>query len=167
MICAFSHFRVCAMNRIWTFARSAAITKTTLDDTSPAITYSPTPEDWTFAKMEGSFNDTLQYVLQIVNLLFIVVMCSFITSYTRTGGAQAQIAFNGDGVAIYGTVSPYLAEYTVTTDGMMRSFQSSSKSLTSNIHMDVSALVAIMPHTNVLIICRHCWSVQLWFGPDL
>ncbi len=36
--------------------------QTTMDDTSPAITYLPTQEDWVFANMPGWFNDTLQYV---------------------------------------------------------------------------------------------------------
>ena len=163
---AFSHFRVCVINRIWTFACSAAITKTTMDDSSPNITYFPTLEDWPFAKVQGCFNDTLRCVLQFINLQFLVLMCSFIASYTGTGGAQAQIAFNGDAVAIYGTVSPYLTDYTVTTDGVMRSFQSSSKGLANNIHMDVSALITLTSRTNILIICRPCWSVQLSFEPD-
>lgn len=85
-------------------------------------------------------------------------------SYTRTGGAQAQFAFNGNAVAIYGTVSPYLAEYTVMTDGVTQSFQSG---LASNTHTDVSTLVTLMPRANILITCRPpCWSVQLWFVPD-
>ena len=52
----------CVINR--TFVRSATIATTTIDDTSPAITYLPTPADWVLAKVQGSYNDTLQYALQ-------------------------------------------------------------------------------------------------------
>jgi len=44
------------------FSCSATMAQTTMDDTSPAITYLPTQEDWVFANMPGWFNDTLQYV---------------------------------------------------------------------------------------------------------
>jgi hypothetical protein len=65
-------------------------------------------------------------------------MCSFTTSFTQTTGAQAQFAFNGDAVGIYGTVSPFLADYAVTMDGVTQCFQSSSQGLASNVHIDVS-----------------------------
>ena len=81
-----------------------------------------------------------------MNLQFIVLMYSFTTSSTQTEGAQAHFAFNGDAVAIYGTVSPYLADYTVTTDGVTQSFRSSSKDLASNVHMSVSTLSC--PHAS-------------------
>ncbi len=75
-----------------------------------------------------------------MNLQFLVLMYSFTLSFTQTGGAQAQFAFNGDAVAIYGTVSPFLADYTVTTDGATQWFQSSSQGLASDIHLSVSIL---------------------------
>ncbi len=68
------------------------------------------------------------------------MMYSFTISFTQTGGAQAQFTFYGDAVAIYGTVSPFLADYTVTMDGVTRWLQSSSQGLASDIHMDVSTL---------------------------
>jgi hypothetical protein len=67
-------------------------------------------------------------------------MCSFTISFTQTAGAQAQVTFNGDGVAIYGSVSPFLADYAVTTDGVTQCFQSSSQGLASHVHIGVSTL---------------------------
>ena len=57
--CVFT-FSVCAINQTRTFASSAVMTQTTVDDTSPAITYLPTREDWVFDNMQGWYNDTLQ-----------------------------------------------------------------------------------------------------------
>ena len=57
--CVFT-FLVCAVNQTRTLARSAVMTQTTVDDTSPAITYLPKQEDWVFDNMQGWFNDTLQ-----------------------------------------------------------------------------------------------------------
>jgi hypothetical protein len=76
----------------------------------------------------------------IMNLRLLVLMFSFTISFTQTGGAQAQFAFNGDAVAIYGTVSPFLADYTVTMDGVTQYFQSSSQRLANNVHNGVSTL---------------------------
>src|SRR5258707_12453732 len=78
-----------------------------------------------------------------MNLQFLVLMYSFTLSFTQTGGAQAQFAFNGDAVAIYGTVSPFLADYTVTTDGATQWFQSSSQGLASDIHLSVRVLACL------------------------
>jgi hypothetical protein len=60
-----------------------------------------------------------------------------VTSLTQTGGAQAQITFNGDAVALYGTVSPKHANYTVTVDGHTRAFLGGSNGLASSLHVDV------------------------------
>jgi hypothetical protein len=75
-----------------------------------------------------------------MNLRFLVLMCSFTFSFTQTNGAQAQFTFDGDAVAIYGTVSPFLADYSVTADGVTRYFQSGSQGLASSVHLDVSTL---------------------------
>jgi len=75
-----------------------------------------------------------------MNLRLLVLICSFTISFTQTNGAQAQFAFDGDAVAIYGTVSPFLADYAVMTDGVTQFFQSSSQGLASKIHMGVSTL---------------------------
>ncbi|KAI0270763.1 hypothetical protein BGY98DRAFT_236643 [Russula aff. rugulosa BPL654] len=99
-----------------TGSADAAMTQTTMDDTSPAITYLPTQKDWVFDKMQGWYNNTLHF--------------------TQTNGAQAQFVFNGDAVAIYGTVSPFLADYAVTTDGVTQRFQSSSQGLASSVHLN-------------------------------
>ena len=57
---AFLYSLVCVINQTWTLAISAAMTQTTMDDTSPAITYLPTQKDWVFDKMQGWYNNTLQ-----------------------------------------------------------------------------------------------------------
>ncbi|KAI0305731.1 hypothetical protein B0F90DRAFT_1700534 [Multifurca ochricompacta] len=93
----------------------ATITDTTTDDISPSITYLPTSGDWIFNNLRGSFNDTLHF--------------------TQTGGAQAQLTFNGDAVAIYGTVFPDHANYTVSVDGHTQSFLGGSSGLISNLHI--------------------------------
>lgn len=41
------------------------VSETTMDDTSPAITYLPTQGNWVFANAQGYFNDTLQFVLHL------------------------------------------------------------------------------------------------------
>ena len=57
--CVFT-FLVCVSNQIRTLAISA-VTQTTMDDTSPAITYLPKQEDWAFDNnMQGWFNNTHQ-----------------------------------------------------------------------------------------------------------
>ena len=50
---------VCVIYQTLTLASSAVMTQTTMDDTSPAITYVP-HEDWIFDNVQGWFNDTLQ-----------------------------------------------------------------------------------------------------------
>jgi len=94
---------------------NSTITATTIDDSSPAIAYLPTPADWSADPAQGSFNNTLHY--------------------TQTGGAQAQFAFNGEAVAIFGTVSPDQANYTVTMDGFTELFQGGSDGLASHLHL--------------------------------
>lgn len=127
----------CVVNR--TFVSSETITATTLDDTSPDITYLPTPTNWVSFKTQGIYNDTLQYVLH--SWAFSSSrLCSSATSYTQTGGAQAQLTFDGGAVAIFGTASPDLANYTVTIDGATQSFQGGSSGLTSHLHFGVGTL---------------------------
>lgn len=57
--CVFT-FLVYVINQTLTLASSAVMTQTTVDDTSPAITYLPTQKDWVYDNMQGWFNDTLQ-----------------------------------------------------------------------------------------------------------
>ena len=128
---------ICVISR--TFACSETITATTLDDTSPDITYLPTPKDWVSLETQGIYNDTLQYVLHS-RAFSSLCLCSFTTSYTQVGGAHAQLIFDGGAVAIFGTVSPDHANYTVTMDGVTQSFQGGSNGLTSQLHFGVSTL---------------------------
>ncbi|KAH9176351.1 hypothetical protein EDB89DRAFT_152538 [Lactarius sanguifluus] len=51
-------------------------------------------------------------------------------------GAQAQFMFDGDAVAVYGTVSPDQANYTVTVDGVKRDFLGGSNGSASDLHED-------------------------------
>lgn len=133
--CVFT-FLVCVINQTLTLASSVVMTQTTMDDTSPEIIYLP-QEDWIFDNAQGWFNDTLQYVLHHGPSVPCVDVFIY-HSFTQTAGAQAQFAFNGDAVAIYGTVSPFLADYAVTTDGVTQRFHGSSQDLASSVHMDVS-----------------------------
>lgn len=48
--------------------------------------------------------------------------------------------FDGDAVAVYGTVSPFQANYTVTVDGVKHDFLGGSNGLASDMHEGVSAL---------------------------
>lgn len=96
---------------------SATVTNTTTDDTSPAINYLPSSGDWVLlTSLEGNFNNTLHF--------------------TQTMGAQAQFMFDGDAVAVYGTVSPDQANYTVTVDGVERDFLGGSNGSASDLHED-------------------------------
>jgi hypothetical protein len=56
--CVFA-FLIYVTNQTRTLAIST-VTQTTMDDTSPAITYLPKQEDWVFDNMQGWYNDTLQ-----------------------------------------------------------------------------------------------------------
>ncbi len=62
------------------------------------------------------------------------------TSFTQSRRAQAQFTFDGDAVAVYGTVSPAHANYTVTVDGVKRDFLGGSNGLASSLHEGVRAL---------------------------
>ncbi|KAH9047832.1 hypothetical protein EDB84DRAFT_1459256 [Lactarius hengduanensis] len=96
---------------------SATVTNTTTDDTSPAINYLPSSGDWALlTSLEGNFNNTLHF--------------------TKAMGAQAQFTFDGDAVAVYGTVSPDQADYTVTVDEVKRDFLGGSNGLASDLHED-------------------------------
>ncbi|PCH43415.1 hypothetical protein WOLCODRAFT_164420 [Wolfiporia cocos MD-104 SS10] len=75
----------------------ASVTNVTLDDTSANITYSPSAADWKTYDSSAFYNNTLHY--------------------SQTQGANASLSFTGDAVAVYGTVSPLHANYTVTIDG--------------------------------------------------
>jgi hypothetical protein len=134
--CVFSPL-ICVISR--TFVRSETITLTALDDTSPDITYLPTPTDWVSLKTQGTYNGTIQYVLHS-RAFSSLCLCFFTTSYTQVGGAQAQLMFNGVAVAVLGTVSPDHADYTVTMDGVTQSFQGGSNRLNNHLHFGVSTL---------------------------
>ncbi|KAI0266846.1 hypothetical protein BC834DRAFT_116274 [Gloeopeniophorella convolvens] len=93
----------------------STVSDSSTDDNGGAITYLPSSADWNLNDLQGCFDNTLHY--------------------TQTGGAQAQFSFNGDAVAIYGTVSPDHANYTITVDGQTHPFLGGSNGLASTLHI--------------------------------
>jgi hypothetical protein len=74
-------------------ASGAVMAQTTMDDTSPAITYLPTQEDWVFENMKGWFNNTLQYVLYhdpSVPCADVLLYCQFHPEKWSTGTVHIQ-----------------------------------------------------------------------------
>jgi hypothetical protein len=71
--------------------------------------------------------------MPIVSRTFVLIF----TSHTQTGGAQAQFIFNGSAVAVYGTVSPEHASYTVMVDGDTRGYLGGSDGLANGLHTGV------------------------------
>ncbi|KAJ6594195.1 hypothetical protein B0H19DRAFT_1094383 [Mycena capillaripes] len=69
-------------------------TSTIFDDASPAITYAGT---WDTSNTPAYLNNTLHY--------------------TQSPGAAASLTFSGNGVAVYGTVSPDHANVQISIDG--------------------------------------------------
>jgi hypothetical protein len=54
--------------------------------------------------------------------------------FTQLGGPQAPFMFHGDAVAVYGTVSPFQANYSVMLDGVKHDFSGGSNGLVSYRH---------------------------------
>jgi len=55
-------------------------------------------------------------------------------SSTQLGGPHTPFTFSGDAVAVYGTVSPFHPNYTVTVDGVHHNFLGGSNGLASDMH---------------------------------
>ncbi|KZT10677.1 uncharacterized protein LAESUDRAFT_344342 [Laetiporus sulphureus 93-53] len=77
----------------------ASLTNITVDDTNSQMQYSPSASDWQQDSSSMFYNDSLHY--------------------SQTTGAQASLSFSGDAIAVYGTVSPLHANYTVCLDGVI------------------------------------------------
>ncbi|KAL6310410.1 hypothetical protein BKA93DRAFT_755971 [Sparassis latifolia] len=73
-----------------------SVITTNIDDSSSRFTYTPSVR-WALVDDSQFYNNTLHY--------------------SDAGGAQASLSFSGDGVAVYGTVSPQHGNYTVTLNG--------------------------------------------------
>ena len=59
-------------------------------------------------------------------------------SFTQTGGAQTKLEFSGDAVAVYGTVSPDHANYTIAIDeNPAQAFDGGSNGVASTLHLQV------------------------------
>ncbi|KAI9442182.1 hypothetical protein H4582DRAFT_1809269 [Lactarius indigo] len=121
------------------------VTNTTTDDIDPAINYLPSSEDWDLlTNLEGNFNNTLHF--------------------TQSAGAQAQFTFDGDAVAVYGTVSPGHANYIVTVDGAKHDFLGGSNGLASDLHEGVRAIDFLLYFSNNLVSQSH--NLTLTVNPD-
>lgn len=92
----------------------AKMSKSTTDDSSPEITYTPSSSDWSSSPSTSNMNNTLHY--------------------TQTGGAQALFKFSGDAVAVYGTVSSDHANYTISVDGKSRSLNGGADGIARTLH---------------------------------
>ncbi|KAF9010572.1 hypothetical protein BDQ17DRAFT_930237 [Cyathus striatus] len=77
----------------------AQLSVASFDDNDAAMVYTPSPQAWNFNNGSAFMNNTLHY--------------------TQMPGATASMQFNGDAVAVYGTVSPDHADIQVTLDGQM------------------------------------------------
>ncbi|EIM83052.1 uncharacterized protein STEHIDRAFT_171157 [Stereum hirsutum FP-91666 SS1] len=92
-----------------------SVSNSTIDDTDSRISYLP-PSSWIFNPLPDTMNNTLHF--------------------TQTGGAQAQIEFSGDAVAVYGTVSSDHANYTIAVDGnAAHAFDGGSNGIASTLHL--------------------------------
>ncbi|CCM01927.1 uncharacterized protein FIBRA_04000 [Fibroporia radiculosa] len=90
----------------------ATVKETVIDNTSPNFKYGPSTSDWSMVTDPAYFNNSLQY------------------SFTQN--AQASLTFSGDAVAVYGTVAPTHANYSITLDG--KTSQQFNASDVSTIH---------------------------------
>ncbi|TFY60552.1 hypothetical protein EVJ58_g5079 [Rhodofomes roseus] len=74
------------------------VLKTIIDDASTNVKYGPQSNSWSTTNGTSYYDKTLHY--------------------SATNGAYASLSFSGNAVAIYGTVDPTHANYTVTLDGV-------------------------------------------------
>ncbi|KAJ6500172.1 hypothetical protein C8R47DRAFT_285171 [Mycena vitilis] len=102
-------------------AAESTTTSTVYDDADPAITYAGT---WDTSNTPAYMNNTLHY--------------------SQSQGAAASLAFSGNGVAVYGTVSPDHANVQISIDGettMVNVLSSSTAELhAQNTFLDVAVL---------------------------
>ncbi|KAH9935651.1 uncharacterized protein B0H18DRAFT_976693 [Fomitopsis serialis] len=77
--------------------KRGSVTTTKIDDASSNVKYGPKSTDWSLTNGTSYYDKTLHY--------------------STTNGAYASLSFTGNAVAIYGTVDPQHANYTVTLDG--------------------------------------------------
>ncbi|KDR75159.1 hypothetical protein GALMADRAFT_249097 [Galerina marginata CBS 339.88] len=86
----------------------------TFDDNDPAITYGPSSSAWQTSSNSGFVDGTLHF--------------------SQTPGASASMTFQGDAVAVYGTMSPDHANIQVALDGNSQTMPGGSGGLTSALH---------------------------------
>ncbi|EKM54232.1 uncharacterized protein PHACADRAFT_210048 [Phanerochaete carnosa HHB-10118-sp] len=78
-------------------AEDQQVASQTVDDTNPAITYLPSPSEWSVASNPFFSNGSVHF--------------------TNLDGADVALSFSGDAIALYGGVSFDHGDYTVTLDG--------------------------------------------------
>ncbi|TFK23948.1 hypothetical protein FA15DRAFT_670034 [Coprinopsis marcescibilis] len=84
------------------------------DDTSPAISYNPTPEAWILNSQNLFQNNTLHF--------------------SEAPGASVSMPFAGDAVAVYGTISPDHAGMKITVDGQEITVAGGANGHVSRLH---------------------------------
>jgi hypothetical protein len=84
---------------------------TTFDDSDPHITYS---SQWAFGTHPGFYNNTIHY--------------------TQSSDASLGFSFQGEAVAIYGTVAPNMGNYSVYLDGVEHIYNAGSDGSSRVLH---------------------------------
>jgi len=92
----------------------STVTKTTTLAINNLPTFGLSFGDWALNLMKGHFSTS--------------------RPFTQLAGPQTPFMFDGDAVAVYGTVSPLHANYTVTVDGVKHDFLGSSNGFPSDRH---------------------------------
>ncbi|EIN11715.1 hypothetical protein PUNSTDRAFT_50601 [Punctularia strigosozonata HHB-11173 SS5] len=85
------------------------VSNSTVDDADSSISYGPSASDWSTNTGNGFLSNTLHF--------------------TQTGGATATYQFQGNAVALFGTVSPDHANYTISIDGQSQSYDGGSNTV--------------------------------------
>ncbi|KZT72234.1 hypothetical protein DAEQUDRAFT_723438 [Daedalea quercina L-15889] len=83
-----------------------SVTNTTIDDANSSVKYGPNSNSWISTNGTDYFDKTLHY--------------------STTNGAYATLSFTGNAVAVYGTVDPTHANYTISLDGAESQYKASS-----------------------------------------
>ncbi|TFY80466.1 hypothetical protein EWM64_g3544 [Hericium alpestre] len=99
----------------------ASVTDNIVDDSNPAWKYLPSASTWAVNKLQGTIQNGIHF--------------------TQTGGAQAQLTFTGDAVALFGTVSPDHANFTVSVDGKTQSLDGGSNGIVRELHIKLLTFV--------------------------
>ncbi|KAG6866748.1 hypothetical protein C0991_011407 [Blastosporella zonata] len=100
-----------------------ALASITIDDVDPSIQYLPSPSAWNLTESQNYMNGTLHF--------------------TSTVGASASISFNGDAVAVYGTMAPDRVNVQFTVDGRSSNITGGADGFVSLLHPKVHILLNV------------------------